>query len=161
VDPLATKVAYRAAAIGIASALLLVAVYLAAVWTSTGQRFEDHVLTIAAAAGRSHQELIAQLMLATVRKVTLAAAIALIVAIAARRRQAYTGILGVGVVVAAALTAQVLKAVVARPILLQTGDRRDDQSFPSGHTAIAMSVNRQCTRTRRKTSRRKGRSLLR
>jgi membrane-associated phospholipid phosphatase len=140
VDPLATKVAYRATAIGIASALLLVAVYLAAVWTPSGQRFEDRVLTIAAAAGGSHQELIAQLILATVRKVTLAMAIAVIVTIAVRRRQAYTGILGAGVVVAAALTTQILQAVVSRPILLPTGYRREDQSFPSGHTAIAMSV---------------------
>jgi hypothetical protein len=44
------------------------------------------------------------------------------------------------VIVAAAVTTQVLQRVVERPILLARGYRREDQSFPSGHTAIAMAV---------------------
>lgn len=139
-DPLATKVAYRATVVGVTCALLLGAVYLAAVWTHAGQRFEDDVLNAAAAAGGSRQELIAQGILATVRKATLALAVVVIVVIGVRRRQAYTGILGAGIVVAAALTTQILQAVVSRPILLASGYRREDQSFPSGHTAIAMGV---------------------
>jgi membrane-associated phospholipid phosphatase len=140
VDHQTAKVAHRATLIGVLCAGLVVAVYLAAVWTHSGQRFEDKILMVAAAASNSRQEMVALAILATVRKVTMAAAILVILAVAVRRRQAYTGILGAGVVVAAALTTQILQAVFSRPILLRSGYRREDQSFPSGHTSIAMAV---------------------
>lgn len=136
----ADGVALRAVAVGVAAAAVLAAVYVLAVWTHAGQRFEDEVLNSVASGTTGRQEHLAQLMLSTVRKVSLAAAIAGILTIGWLGRRAYAGILGAGVIVAAALTTQVLQRVVERPILLARGYRRDDQSFPSGHTAIAMAV---------------------
>jgi membrane-associated phospholipid phosphatase len=132
-------VAYAAAAVGLGCVALLAAVYLLAVWTRTGQHFEDGVLTGAEGVGR-RQAYVAQLMLSTVRTASTIAAAAVIVGIGLVRRRAYAGIVGAGIVVAAAVTTQILQAVVERPILLRSGYRREDQSFPSGHTAIAMAV---------------------
>jgi membrane-associated phospholipid phosphatase len=136
----ADGVARRAAAVGVAAAALLAAVYVLAVWTHTGQRFEDAVLNAVAAGVNGRQAYVAQLMLSTVRKASLAAAIAGILILGRLGRRAYAGLLAAGVIVAAALTTQVLQAVLERPILLSSGYRREDQSFPSGHTAIPMAV---------------------
>ncbi len=138
--PPADGIALRAAYLGVAAAAVLVAVYWLAVWTRTGQRFEDDVLTSVASSGDGRQEYISQLMLSTVRKVSLGAAIVVILAFGWFGRRRLVGVLGAGLVVAAALTTQVLQRIVERPILLTRGYRRDDQSFPSGHTAIAMAV---------------------
>lgn len=136
----ADGVAWTAAAVGIASAALLAVVYVLALWTPAGQHFEDGVLTAATQGVGRHQAYVAQLMLSTIRSATTLAAILVVVVVGILRRQAYTGIMAAGVIVAAALTTQVLQAVVERPILLRSGYRRDDQSFPSGHTAIGMAV---------------------
>lgn len=136
----ADGVALRAAYAGCAAAVLLAAVYVLAVLTPTGQHFEDEVLNAVAADVSGRQAQLAQLMLSGVRKASLAAAVIVVVVIGVRTRRAYTGFLGAGVIVAAAVTTQVLQRVVERPILLPRGYRRDDQSFPSGHTAIAMAV---------------------
>lgn len=136
----ADGVAYAAAAVGIGCAVLLAAVYILAVWTPAGQHFEDQVLNAAARGISGRQEHVAQLMLSTVRKVSLIAAVLVILAIGGLARRAYAAILGAAVIVAAAVTTQVLQKVVERPILLRSGYRRDDQSFPSGHTTIAMAV---------------------
>jgi membrane-associated phospholipid phosphatase len=137
--PTADGVALRAAYAGVAAAAVLVAVYWLAVWTHTGQRFEDDVLNSVASGSTGRQEYISQLMLSTVRKGSLGAAIAVILAFGWFGRR-FVGVLGAGLVVAAAATTQVLQRVVERPILLTRGYRRDDQSFPSGHTAIAMAI---------------------
>jgi membrane-associated phospholipid phosphatase len=136
----ADGVALRAAAVGVAAAALLAAVYVLAVWTHTGQRFEDAVLNAVAGGVNDRQAYLAQLILNTVRRASLAAAIAGILTLGWLGRRAYAGILAAGVIVAATLTTQVLQAVVERPILLSRGYRREDQSFPSGHAAIAMAV---------------------
>src|SRR5262245_36274836 len=101
--PRPADVARRAAAVGVAAAALLAAVYVLAVWTHAGQRFEDAVLYAVAAGVNERQAHLAQLMLSTVRKASLAAAVAGILAIGWLARRAYAGILAAGLVVAAAL----------------------------------------------------------
>src|SRR6478609_2636989 len=135
--PTADGVALRAAYAGVAAAAVLVAVYWLAVWTHAGQRFEDGVLSSVASGSTGRQAYVSQLMLSTVRKASLGTAIAVILAFGWFGRRRLVGVLGAGLVVAAAGTTQVLQRVVERPTLLARGYRRDDQSFPSGHTAIA------------------------
>jgi len=140
VDQLCATIPRRAAAVGTASAILLVAVYLIAVWTHAGQRLEDAVLRAAALATDGWQPTAATRLLGTVTTASLLGAAILVLTIAMLRRQAYLGFLAVGLIAASVVTTQILQAVVSRPLLLEAGRRREDQSFPSGHTAVAMSV---------------------
>jgi hypothetical protein len=43
-------------------------------------------------------------------------------------------------IAASLTTTEVFRRFLERPVLLTHGDRREDQSFPSGHAAVAMSV---------------------
>jgi membrane-associated phospholipid phosphatase len=119
---------------------LLIGVYLAAVRTVPGQRFEDSVLSAAA----FHQDSIAASwaipVLNTVTVFSLAAVVAAVVVIARLRRLPLLGWLAAGVVVASVLSGQLARVVLERPALLEFGFRRGDQSFPSGHTTVALSV---------------------
>jgi membrane-associated phospholipid phosphatase len=47
---------------------------------------------------------------------------------------------GLGVVVASVATTEAAQRLVLRPVLLDSGTRREDQSFPSGHAAVALST---------------------
>ncbi|WP_460302348.1 phosphatase PAP2 family protein [Actinocorallia aurea] len=46
----------------------------------------------------------------------------------------------VAVIAGSLLTVELLQAVLPRPLLLAHGIRREDQGFPSGHTAVGMAV---------------------
>ncbi len=63
-----------------------------------------------------------------------------VLAIGLLRRKLLLGFLAVAVIVASIITAEMVQRSVLRPVLLQHGYRREDQSFPSGHAAVAMSV---------------------
>jgi hypothetical protein len=115
----------------------LIAVYLLAVWTPAGQRFEDAVLRGATGSTDGAR---ATSALDRISAPTLILAIAVVLSIGFLRRKPLLGFLGAGVVVASVATAEVIQRSVQRPILLQHGYRREDQSFPSGHAAVAMSV---------------------
>lgn len=111
--------------------------YLLAVWTPAGQRFEDAVLTAAERAGGDAAPAAA---LGWVSVASVLAALAVVLAIGLLRRRPLLGALAAAVVPASVLTAEVVQRAVPRPILLDSGVRREDQSFPSGHAAVAMSV---------------------
>ncbi|MET8772969.1 phosphatase PAP2 family protein [Streptomyces sp. NPDC004658] len=125
-----------------ATALVLTAaVYTLSVRTVTGQRWENAVLagrrqdeTLAAARDANH-------MLDHVTVSSLGAAVAMLMLIGlARRRPALTAV-AVGTVGIPLLLAEVLKRyVLSRPELVDAPARLSGNSFPSGHTTIAMSV---------------------
>jgi membrane-associated phospholipid phosphatase len=124
--------------VAIVCAVLLPAVYLLAVWTATGQRLEDGVLAAAArAAGRAEP---ASWALDSAESVLAGIAVVAVVLLGLVRRRLFLGVLSAGVVGASILTTELLKRMALRPVLLESGERRDDQSFPSGHTVVATSV---------------------
>lgn len=130
----------RAVVIGVTCAVLLVTVYLLAVWTVTGQRFEDTVLGGAQHAADRTELVTATWILDRITGYTVAVAVAGVLAIGFARRSPALAVAGAGVIVASVVTTELLQLVLLRPILLPSGVRREDQSFPSGHTTIAMSV---------------------
>ncbi len=137
--PATGRVRRRAYGVAAVCVVLLAAVYLFAVWTATGQRLEDGVLAAAgqgdgAASGHGSWVLdSAALVLSGF--VTVA-----VILVGLLRRRVFLGIVSAGMVGASILTTELLKWVAQRPVLLNTGRRRDDQSFPSGHTVVATSV---------------------
>jgi membrane-associated phospholipid phosphatase len=121
--------------------VLLVVVYLLAVWTVPGQRFEDAVLEDAQRVAGGRQEEAALAALGTISRYSLAGVLLLVCAVALVRRSPLLAVAGAAVIGGSVVTTEVLRhLVLLRPILLPSGVRRDDQSFPSGHTAVAMSV---------------------
>ena len=126
----------RAVVIGGLCAVLLVLAYLTAVWTATGQRFEDAVLS--SAVGGRQDAAVGALDAITVW--SLAAAVLVVFALGRLRGGPLLGLTAAGVIVAAVLITEVLQYTLPRPLLLAHGYRREDHSFPSGHAAIAMSV---------------------
>lgn len=139
-DNVSTRLVRRAAIAGAVCGVMLVAVYVLAVWTPVGQRFEDAVLSGADLATDGEEQSIALWVLKTVSTPTLALAASVVFAIGMARRRPSLGILGVGVMAASVATAEILRRSAIRPVLLLYGTRREDQSFPSGHTATAMSA---------------------
>ncbi|MFG2036667.1 phosphatase PAP2 family protein [Dactylosporangium sp. NPDC048998] len=136
----ATRAVLRAAVVGGGSVLLFAVVYLLAVRTVPGQRFEDAVLTAAEArAGTVSQER-ATRVLSIVTASTVAVVAAGVVAIGFLRRAPRLGLLAAAVILATVAATEVLQFWLPRPVLLHSGYRRDDQSFPSGHTATAMAM---------------------
>jgi membrane-associated phospholipid phosphatase len=119
---------------------LLVLVFVLAVWTPAGQRFEDAVLNGADRTVGSVEGARATDALDRISAPTVLLAAAVIVAIGFLRRRPLLGFVAVGVVAASIVTAEVVQHSFRRPLLLPAGYRREDQSFPSGHTAVAMSV---------------------
>ncbi|WP_322658605.1 phosphatase PAP2 family protein [Streptomyces justiciae] len=135
------RVAVRLAAAAAASATAELLVYAAFVRTAAGQRWENSVW-----AGRAHDESLAAVhradrVLDQITVMSLGGAVALLVLIGAvRRRYAETAV-AVGVVGGSLALSEVLKRLVLRrPDLVGASPRLLDNSFPSGHTAIAMSV---------------------
>jgi len=126
--------------VGGACAALLVAVYLLAVWTSPGQRFEDAVLRAAGGVAGTTEQARALDILDAIAAPSVIAAVIVVLAIGLLRRKLLLGFLAVAVIVASIITAEMVQRSVLRPVLLQHGYRREDQSFPSGHAAVAMSV---------------------
>jgi hypothetical protein len=140
VDRLPGRVWRRAMLTGGACAALLVAVYLLAVWTAAGQRFEDAVLkaaelTAGGTAGARATDLLDRLTVPSI-----AGVVVVVLAVGLVRRKPFLGFLGAGVVLASIATTMAIRMSLLRPVLLHHGTRREDQSFPSGHVAVAMSV---------------------
>ncbi|MGW2104620.1 phosphatase PAP2 family protein [Streptomyces olivaceoviridis] len=129
----------EAAAAG--AALLLAGVYGAFVRTATGQRWENAVL-----AGRREDETLAAARAANrlldhITLSSLGAAVAVLLLIGLARRRFALTVVAVGTVGVSLLLAEVLKRyVLPRPDLVNAPERLLGNSFPSGHTTIAMSV---------------------
>jgi membrane-associated phospholipid phosphatase len=118
----------------------LIAVYLLAVWTAPGQRFEDGVLRAADRVVGSTEEVRALDTLASVSVPALLLATVAVAGVGIARRRTFLGLLAAGAMAAAVVTTEVIQRIGYRPILLDSGYRREDQSFPSGHTTVAMAV---------------------
>lgn len=138
--PLAVRVWRRAMTLALACVLLLAAVYLLAVWTRTGQHFEDAVLDAAEREAGGSDAAGVSGVLDTISVPFVLGALVVVLAIGLLRRRPLLGWLAAGVVAASVLTTEVLRRSVPRPVLIDSGWRREDHSFPSGHTATAMSV---------------------
>jgi membrane-associated phospholipid phosphatase len=136
----ATRAGLRAAAAGVGFVLLLAAVYVLAVRTAPGQRFEDAVLVAAESRAGTAGDERATLALSIVTASTTMLAIAAVVAIGFLRRAPRLGLAAAAVIVATVVLTQALGWWLPRPVLLPSGYRRADQSFPSGHTATAMAM---------------------
>ncbi|WP_158587838.1 phosphatase PAP2 family protein [Actinomadura logoneensis] len=115
---------------------LLVAVYALAVWTTPGQRFEDAVLR----ASWPDRASPVVAVLDVISAGSLALAAALVGWIGHRTGGRATALAIVAMILAAVTATELLQAVLPRPILLAHGFRREDRSFPSGHTAVATAV---------------------
>jgi membrane-associated phospholipid phosphatase len=130
----------RATVVGGVCAGLLVTVYLLAVWTPQGQHFEDSVLRAADRVAGTTTETRAVDTLDGITATSVVAAVVLVLLVAVLRRKLLLGFLSVAVIAASVITAEIMQRTMLRPILLAHGYRREDQSFPSGHAAVAMSV---------------------
>ncbi|GAC55885.1 hypothetical protein GOHSU_02_00280 [Gordonia hirsuta DSM 44140 = NBRC 16056] len=124
----------------IGSLLVLVAVYLAAVRTPTGQRVENQALS--GARQVNADELAgADQALATFTVSSLGVAVAILAIIGWLRGGLRLAAIAVAVVAGAVMVAEVLKRVVlTRPPLVEAPEYWQHNSFPSGHTTVAMSV---------------------
>ena len=119
---------------------MLIAVYALAVHTPAGQLFEDDVLRAADAIAGSTEQTDALNTLDVISVPTVVAAILIIFLIGALRRRFLLAVLAVAAIVAAMITTELIQRYGYRPILLSHGYRRQDQSFPSGHTTTAMAL---------------------
>jgi membrane-associated phospholipid phosphatase len=129
----------KAALTAAVSVLLLLAIYLVAVRTGIGQRFENAVwLGSGQTAVRRPAQAAGALNL--IGNSTGIAAVAGIFLIGVLRRQVALAVAGVAVVGASVITAEYLKDGLARPNLVPGWPDDAGNSFPSGHTAIAMAV---------------------
>jgi membrane-associated phospholipid phosphatase len=133
-------VSTRALCVMGACAGLLVLVYIIAARTSTGQRFEDWVLTGVGNTDGGRVGRTATLALTSVNEIGVTAAIVVVLGVGLWRRRPVLALVGAGVVVGSVAVTELVRHIATRPILLDSGYRREDQSFPSGHTAIAMAV---------------------
>lgn len=118
----------------------VVAVYLLAVCTETGQRLENTALRGADEAG-ARDAAQASHALNRITVYSLGVAVVLVALIGLWRRRIELAVAAVGVIIGGQLVVQILKRyVLPRPELVDvTGDYAHN-SLPSGHTAIAMTV---------------------
>lgn len=119
---------------------LLATVYLLAVRTVPGQRFEDAVLKAAGRVAGSADQAGALDILDAITVPAVVVAVILLMLITLLRRRLFLGCLSVAMIAGSVATTQVFQQFLQRPILLAQGVRREDQSFPSGHTAVATSL---------------------
>jgi len=133
-----TSTTRKSLALAAASAVLVPTVYFIAVRTGTGQRFEDAVWR---GAGHTAVQRPAQATRALdlIGTWTSVAAVALVLLIGLARRQIGPAIAGVAVIGASVGTTEYLKRTLVRPDL-DPGGYVAGNSFPSGHTTIAMAV---------------------
>jgi len=137
---MAESVRRRAIVTAVVCAVLLCVVHLLAVRTRAGQAFEDAVLdAYLAAAGGQHARSAVR-ALESVSVFSLAGAIIAVFAIGMRRRRPTLALTASVLIAVAVIATEIVKLLVVRPLLLESGVHREDQSFPSGHTAVAMSV---------------------
>lgn len=122
------------------SAVVLVAVYFLAVWTVPGQALENAALRGADEAAARDQA-VADDSLGRITVYSLAVAVVLVGLVGLLRRRADLAFAAVGVIVAGQLVTQVLKRfVLPRPPLVPLTGHYAENSLPSGHTTIAMTV---------------------
>ncbi|MET7694692.1 phosphatase PAP2 family protein [Streptomyces sp. NPDC005483] len=137
----AVRTSVRFGAAAAAAALTCLLVCVAFVRTAAGQRWEDAVWD-----GRAQDESLAALhradrVLDHITLMSLGGAVAVLVLIGAVRRCHAATAVAVAVVGGSLVLSEVLKLLVLRrPDLVRAPVRLLGNSFPSGHTAIAMSV---------------------
>jgi membrane-associated phospholipid phosphatase len=119
--------------------LLFAAVYLIAVRTGMGQRFENDVWL---GAGQTAVQRPAQAAgaLNLIGNWTGIAAVAVVSLIGLLRRRLVLAVAGVAVIGASVGTAEYLKDALSRPNLVPGWPNDAGNSFPSGHTTVAMAV---------------------
>jgi len=129
----------RFALAGIGLLAVVVAIYLAFVTTEAGQRIENAALHASSLRGDSvRADSLAYLNQVSI--VTFVAAMTAVALIGLLRRRPGLGVLAVGVMGAAALTAQGLKVILPRPELIDGPAWLLRNSFPSGTATVAASI---------------------
>lgn len=124
----------------VGAVLVLVAVYVGFVLTPGGQRFENAALAGAEQIDPAEREN-ALTTLGRISVYSLAVAVAVVFVIGLLRRRFGLAVAGVGVVAVALGVTEVLKRyLLPRPELIPHDPSIAHNSFPSGHTTIAMSV---------------------
>lgn len=119
---------------------MLVASYLLAVWTRTGQAVENAALRGADQVSRQ-EAVIADDFLHAITVWSLGVAVLAVAAIALLRRRVDLAVAAVGVIVLGQVLTQSLKRfILPRPELVDVVGNYTHNSFPSGHTTIAMTV---------------------
>ena len=125
--------------IALGASLFLIAVYLLAVRTVTGQAVENAALNGAEQVD-TQAFVVANRALDTITVSSLAAATLAVGIVGLLRRQATLAIAAVSVILGSQAVTQILKfLVLQRPELLHTGEYLAN-TLPSGHTTAAMSV---------------------
>ena len=125
--------------IAICASLFLIAVYVLAVRTTTGQAVENAALNGAEQVGE-RAFLAASTALSTITYSSLALATVLVGAVGLMRRQVHLAVAAMAVILGSQAATQILKYVVLqRPELLATNEYLEN-TLPSGHTTAAMSV---------------------
>lgn len=120
---------------------VVVAAYLFFVRTYTGQYLENAALLGSKQNATSAQIADALDNLRVISYVSLGVAIVIVWIVGLARKSWRIGAAGAFVVVGATLTTELLKKVIlVRPDLAQTYTDNSNNSFPSGHTTIAMSI---------------------
>lgn len=122
--------------LSVTASVVLMGVYLLAVRTSTGQRVDDRLMEVTTAvAGRAAwaESVLESAGAPLTLFATTAGVVALALLVHGRRRAVAVAVVAVGTV----LGAQVLKAVLDRPVLT---DEVAHNSFPSGHVAAVAAV---------------------
>lgn len=130
-----TPAGTRAAVVGVASVLLLVAVLQVALWTSPGQRADERAMRTVTAGRETTLTLLSILGRVPMWSVVLLAVIALVLAL--RGRRARDVIAAIVVIAGANITTQVLKhGVLERPDFALGVHN----SLPSGHVTVVVSA---------------------
>ncbi|WP_350348347.1 phosphatase PAP2 family protein [Agromyces sp. G08B096] len=120
--------------------LVLATAYLLAVWTIGGQELENAALR-GADQVRADERTAADEALGAITIWSLGVAIVIVAAIALVRRRVDLAVAAVGVIVLGQLITQSLKRfILPRPPLVEVVGDYAGNSFPSGHTTIAMTV---------------------
>lgn len=136
--PLQSARRWSLAALG--ALVVLVLSYLLAVWTEQGQALENAALR-GADQVRGEDFADATSALGEITVYSLALAVALIGLVGLLRRRVDLAVAGVSVVVLGQIITQGLKRfVLPRPELVDVSPGFTHNSFPSGHTTIAMTV---------------------
>jgi membrane-associated phospholipid phosphatase len=129
----------RAALTAAACVLLCAAVYLIAVRTGTGQRFENDVW-LGAGQTASQRPIQAAGALNLIGNWTGIAAVVVVFLIGLLRHRIVLAVAGVAVIGASVVTAEYLKGALTRPNLVPGWPDDVGNSYPSGHTGVAMAV---------------------
>jgi membrane-associated phospholipid phosphatase len=126
--------------VALVCAVVAVAVYFLAVWTVPGQELENAALRGADEAAAGDQT-VADEGLSRITVYSLAAAVGLVTLVGLLRRRPDLAVAAAGVIVAGQAVTQVLKRfVLPRPSLVPSTGHYAENSLPSGHTTIAMTV---------------------